>query len=163
MANQKYNKDNNNTDFVEHLVSVNRVAKVVKGGRRFGFAAIVVVGNSQGKVGYGTGKAKEIPNAILPSTNIRGEIEYQGVTFSYVKGKPAVENLSLKIQPGEKIALVGHTGSGKSTLVKLLNISLALFCALVFKSAFISLSISSWLKNSISVLWNLNTYPSKGS
>jgi len=63
---------------------------------------------------------KEISNAILPSTNIRGEIEYQGVTFAYVKGKHAIENLSLKIQPGEKIALVGHTGSGKSTLVKLL-------------------------------------------
>ena len=63
---------------------------------------------------------KEIPDAILPETNIRGKVEFQGVTFAYVTGKPAVENLSFKIQPGEKIALVGHTGSGKSTLVKLL-------------------------------------------
>ena len=63
---------------------------------------------------------KEIPNAILPGTNLQGGIEFQGVTFAYVKGKPAIENLSFKIQPGEKIALVGHTGSGKSTLVKLL-------------------------------------------
>ena len=63
---------------------------------------------------------KETPNALLPSTNMRGEIEFQEVTFAYVEGKPIVKNLSMKIQPGNKIALVGHTGSGKSTLIKLL-------------------------------------------
>ena len=63
---------------------------------------------------------KEIPNALLPSTNMRGEIEFQEVTFAYVEGKPIIKNLSMKIQPGNKIALVGHTGSGKSTLIKLL-------------------------------------------
>ncbi|MZH45711.1 MAG: ABC transporter ATP-binding protein [Nitrospinae bacterium] len=65
-------------------------------------------------------EVQEASEAILPSTNVRGTIQFDRVNFSYIPGKPAVENIDFTISAGEKMALVGHTGSGKSTLVKLL-------------------------------------------
>jgi len=58
----------NNVEFKDKLVSINRITKVVKGGRRFAFAALVVVGNQIGSIGVGQGKAKQIPDAIKKAT-----------------------------------------------------------------------------------------------
>ena len=60
----------NETELKEKLVAINRITKVVKAGRRFGFADLVVVGNQQGTIGIGTGKSKQVPDAIKKASEV---------------------------------------------------------------------------------------------
>ena len=93
-----------NEDLLEKLVAVNRVAKVVKGGRIFGFAALAVVGDGNGKVGFGRGKAREVPVAIqkamekarrnMVSVPLNGETLYYPVTASHGAAKVHMEPAS---------------------------------------------------------------------
>ena len=97
--------DGQDSEFLEKLVSINRVAKVVKGGRRFGFAALVVVGDRKGRVGHGAGKAREVPEAIRKATEQakRGMIRVplrEGRTLHHdVKGRYGAGHVVLRAAP----------------------------------------------------------------
>ena len=86
------------SEFVDKLVHINRVAKVVKGGRRFGFAALVVVGDQRGRVGFGHGKAREVPEAIRKATDV---------------AKRTMIRVPLREGRTLHYDMVGHHGAGK--------------------------------------------------
>ncbi|MEN8177329.1 MAG: 30S ribosomal protein S5 [Pseudomonadota bacterium] len=90
MAN--FNAKPEGDDLLEKLINVNRVAKVVKGGRQFGFSALTVVGDGSGRVGFGTGKAKEVPVAIQKAMECARknmvDVKLNGSTLQYaLKGR----------------------------------------------------------------------------
>ena len=100
---KKNNKDE--AELTDKLVGINRVAKVVKGGRRFGFAALVVVGDMRGRVGFGTGKAKEVPEAIKKATE-KAKIKMlriplkEGRTIHHdIKGRHGASKVILRTAP----------------------------------------------------------------
>jgi small subunit ribosomal protein S5 len=90
---EKYNRE----EFEEVIVNIGRVTKVVKGGRRFRFTALVVIGNKKGLVGYGVGKAKEVPDAIkkamddafknIVEVNVKGSTIPHDITCKYNASK----------------------------------------------------------------------------
>jgi small subunit ribosomal protein S5 len=99
------NRDDRDSEFVDKLVAINRVAKVVKGGKRFGFAALVVVGDQKGRVGFGHGKAREVPEAIRKATEAakRGMIRValrEGRTLHHdVRGHHGAGKVILRAAP----------------------------------------------------------------
>ena len=93
--------EENKQEFLERVVSINRVTKVVKGGRRFSFSALVVVGNGQGQVGIGMGKASEVPESINKASR---------VAKKFLKTIPLKENRTL---PHE---VLGSFGSSRVVL-----------------------------------------------
>ena len=96
---------NQDSDLIEKLVGINRVAKVVKGGRRFGFAALVVVGNQKGSIGIGQGKSKQVPDAIKKATEVakRNQVKIplkDGRTLHHdVKGKNGSGKVFMRSAP----------------------------------------------------------------
>jgi small subunit ribosomal protein S5 len=88
-------------EFADRLVAINRVSKTVKGGKRFGFAALVVVGDQKGRVGFGKGKAKEVPEAIRKATE---------------QAKRKMMRVPLKEGRTLHHDIKGHHGAGKVTL-----------------------------------------------
>jgi small subunit ribosomal protein S5 len=97
--------DERDSEFVDKLVHINRVAKVVKGGRRFGFAALVVVGDQKGRVGFGHGKAREVPEAIRKATEsakrtlIRVPLREGRTLHHDVRGKHGAGKVVLRAAP----------------------------------------------------------------
>src|ERR671922_45434 len=110
------NREERDSEFTEKLVAINRVAKVVKGGRRFGFAALVVVGDQKGRVGFGHGKAREVPEAIRKATDAakRGLVRVplrEGRTLHHdVAGRHGAGRVYLRAAPPGRgmIAKVKH-------------------------------------------------------
>jgi small subunit ribosomal protein S5 len=97
-----HNRDRDSgDDLTDKLVTINRVAKVVKGGRRFAFAALVVVGDQKGRVGYGAGKAREVPEAIRKATE---------------RAKRALIRVPMKEGRTLHHDMFGHYGAGKVVL-----------------------------------------------
>ena len=87
--------EKNNIEFLEKLVHINRITKVVKGGRRFGFSALVVVGNQNGKIGIAHAKAKQVPDAIKKAKKFADyEEEYERIGNS-INRPQAIEILKL--------------------------------------------------------------------
>jgi small subunit ribosomal protein S5 len=93
--------DKNETNLIDRVIHINRTAKVVKGGRRFSFSALVVVGDGSGNVGYGLGKAKEVPEAIRKGVEKAKKsmisVPIQGTTIPYdVIGKYGAGKVMLR-------------------------------------------------------------------
>jgi len=113
MAREQNNRGRRDRDeapeFADRLVSINRVSKTVKGGKRFGFAALVVVGDQKGRVGYGKGKAKEVPEAIRKATE---QAKRQMVRIPLREGRTLHHDVEGRHGAGKVVMRTAATGTG---------------------------------------------------
>jgi len=101
-------RDINKEEFEEVIVNIGRVTKVVKGGRRFRFTALVVIGNRKGVVGYGTGKAKEVPDAIKKAV----DDAFKNLVKVNVKGSTIAHDIELKVGASRILLKPASEGTG---------------------------------------------------
>ena len=103
------NRDEAAPEFADRLVAINRVSKTVKGGKRFGFAALVVVGDQKGRVGFGKGKAKEVPEAIRKATE---QAKRQMVRVPLREGRTLHHDIDGRHGAGKVVMRTAPTGTG---------------------------------------------------
>ena len=96
-------------EFQDRLVAINRVSKTVKGGKRFGFAALVVVGDQKGRVGFGKGKAKEVPEAIRKATE---QAKRQMVRVPLREGRTLHHDMAGRHGAGKVVMRTAPQGTG---------------------------------------------------
>ncbi len=101
---EKWNRE----EFEEVVVNIGRVTKVVKGGRRFRFSALVVVGDKKGHVGYGIGKAKEVPDAIKKAV----DNAFKNITTVNIKGSTIAHDITHKYNASKIILKPASEGTG---------------------------------------------------
>ncbi len=130
---QKKHADDYGTDFQEKVLYINRCAKVVKGGRKFSFSALILIGDGQGRIGYGFAKANEVSDAIRKGTEAAKknilEFEFEGNTIPHeivvdwhgarVLMKPAPEGTG--VIAGSKVRAVLELGGVKNVVAKSLG------------------------------------------
>ncbi|MFA6196865.1 MAG: 30S ribosomal protein S5 [Sulfurimonas sp.] len=98
----------NRDEFEESIVNIGRVTKVVKGGRRFRFTALIVVGNKKGTVGYGVGKAKEVPDAIRKAV----DNAFKNLTTVKIKGSTIAHDIEHKYNASRVLLKPASEGTG---------------------------------------------------
>jgi len=101
---EKYNRE----EFEEVIVNIGRVAKVVKGGRRFRFTALVVIGDKKGNVGYGFGKAKEVPDAIKKAV----DDAFKNIINVNIKGSTISHDIEVKFNASRILLKPASEGTG---------------------------------------------------
>ena len=114
MAERENRRDNRRDrdetpEFADRLVAINRVSKTVKGGKRFGFAALVVVGDQKGRVGFGKGKAKEVPEAIRKATE---QAKRQMIRVPLKEGRTLHHDTNGRHGAGKVVMRTAQQGTG---------------------------------------------------